>query len=137
MLAYFLGFAIVFSLVIMFISFYVRRVADLGLTDQFRAAESIVNGFIPEKWIAQINRRMALYRLLSILKYEASGKDLALQKIDQLYRYFDRSLFYESPEARQMLLTQIQETRVCWAHMTWQEILTNFDPADRSAVEKK
>jgi hypothetical protein len=137
MLAYFLGFAIVFSLVILFISFYVRRIADLALTDQFRAAEHIANGHMPEKWIVQINRRLTHKRLLPIPQPEASGTDLVLHKIDQLVRFFDKSPFFENAEAHQMLLAQLRETREHWAAMTWQEIMSEYGAIARSTANQE
>ena len=107
----------------------------MGLTNQFRAAESIANGQIPDQWIGQINRRLIIDRLLAFLKRESLGKDLALMKLDQLYRTFERSPFFESPEARQMLLAQIQKTREDWDNLTWQEILARFGKRDDSDAQ--
>lgn len=69
---YLLIVVIAFALVVFSITVYTRRVADSALTDQFRAAESITNGCFPEKWLKQINRQLAIQRLLPILKPEAS-----------------------------------------------------------------
>ena len=123
-----------FTLVIVIIVTFMRRVADLLITDQFRAAESISDRRFPQKWALQINRRLERKGVISFLQRGASGTDLALQKIDQLYRYFERSSFFEGPAARQMLLAQIQETRVCWAKKTWQEILVAYSVEEHSSI---
>jgi hypothetical protein len=117
-----LVFVIAFVLVIIFIAVYTRRVADLALTDQFRAAESITNGNFPKKWYMQINRCLALKRVIPALTPEASGTGQALQKIDRLIRFFEKSPFLENAEARELLLNQLKETRQRWSKMTWEEI---------------
>ena len=106
----------------MFIAVYIRRVADLALTDQFRAAESITNGSFPKKWHRQINHCLTLKHVIPGLAPEASGTGQALQKLDRLIRFFEKSPFYENAEARELLLTQLKETRQRWAKMTWEEI---------------
>jgi glutamine synthetase adenylyltransferase len=113
---------IAFALITIFIAAYTRRVADAALTDPFRAAESITNGKFPEKWVAQINRRLALKRLMPALMPEVSGTGQALQKIDRLIRFFEKSPFFENKEARELLLSRLKETRQRWEQMTWEEI---------------
>lgn len=108
---------VTFALIITFIMIYTRRVVDAVLTDPFRAAESITDGKFPEKWVMQINRR-----LVPGLQPKTSGTELALQKIDKLIRFFEKSPFYENAEARELLLTQLKETRQRWVQMTWEEI---------------
>jgi len=120
--SYLLIVVIAFALVVFFIMVYTRRVADSALTDQFRAAESITNGGFPEKWLRQINRQLAIQRLLPILKPEASGTGQSLSKIDRLIRFFEKSPFFENAEARQLLLAQLKEVRQRWENMTWEEI---------------
>ena len=117
-----LVFVIAFVLVIIFIVVYTRRVADLALTDLFLAAESITNGNFPKKWHRQINRSLRLKRVIPALTPEPSGTGQALQKIDRLIRFFEKSPFFENAEARELLLTQLKENRQRWANMTWEEI---------------
>ena len=113
---------ILFALVVLFIAAYTRAVADAALTDPFRAAESITSGMFPQKWSVQIERRLALKRLMPGIIPEVSGASQALQKIDRLIRYFDQSPFFETAEARELLLTMLKETRQRWLTMTWEEI---------------
>lgn len=117
-----LFFVITFALVTTVIIFYTRWVANSALTDQFRAAESITNGAFPEKWSKQINQRLAYKHLLPVFQPETSGRRQALQKIDRLIRFFEKSLFFENAEARELLLTQLKEVRQRWENMTWEEI---------------
>jgi hypothetical protein len=128
---------IAFALVATFIIIYLRRVADLAITDQFRAAESITNGRFPKKWYPEINRRLVLKRVLPSFLFEASGTEQALQKIDRLIRFFEKSPFFESAEARELLLTQLEETRQCWANSTWEETGKEFGPEAYPTVENK
>lgn len=123
--SFLLFFVIAFALVTTFIIFYTRWVADSALTDQFRAAESITNGAFPEKWSKQINQRLAYKHLFPALQPETSGTRQALQKIDRLIRFFERSPFFENAEAREQLLAQLKEVRQRWEDMTWEEIEKN------------
>jgi hypothetical protein len=111
--------AAAFAIVVGLIIVYVRRVAGVALTDEFRAAETIVDGRLPSKWAAQINRRLALTRLL---RRNVTGTELALDKIDKLVRFYAKSPFFEDERARKLLLARLQETRERWAKMTWEEL---------------
>jgi transcription termination factor Rho len=117
-----LSLGVAFAIIAGLLAVYMRRVADIALTDQFRAAESITNGNFPKKWDMQINRRLALKRVIPALTAEASGTEQALQKIDRLIRFFEKSPFFENAETRELLITHLMETRQRWAKMTWEEI---------------
>ncbi len=117
---------IAFALVAAFIAFYIRRVADLAITDQFRAAESIANGKFPEKWYVQINRRLARNRIFLPFIPETIGMEQALQNIDRLTRFFEKSPFFENAQARELLLSQLREARQRWVAMTWEDISTEY-----------
>jgi hypothetical protein len=119
LVAFALSIAAAFAIIVGFLTVYVRRVAGVALTDQFRAAETIVNGRLPIKWVAQINRRLASPRFL---RRDVTGTELALDKIDKLARFYEKSPFFEDEQARELLLTQLQETRECLAKMTWEEL---------------
>jgi hypothetical protein len=110
----------IFAIIVIFLSVYMRRVADVALTEQFRAAESIVSGHIPDRWVVQINRRLTVNKLMPIFQHNRSGTELALRRIDKLIRFFESSPFFESEEARELLLSQLQETRKRWSNMTWE-----------------
>jgi hypothetical protein len=109
-----------------FLVVYTRRVADVALTDQFRAGEMIVNGRIPDQWVVQINRRLASPRFL---RRDVSGTELALDKIDKLVRFYEKSPFFENEETRDLLLNQLQETRERWAKMTWEKLVSEYNTA--------
>ena len=121
-----LAVVIAFALVAIFIAFYTRRVTDLAITDQFRAAESITNGHLPEKWLEQINRRSATQRLFLVRKPEVSGTGQVLAKIDRLIQFFEKSPFFENVEARDLLLSQLKETHQRWSAMTWEQIESEY-----------
>jgi hypothetical protein len=91
----------------------------VAITDQFRAAETILDGRVPDKWVAQINRRLTR----RAKRRDVTGIELALDKLDKLYRFFENSPFYENAEARDLLLKQLQETRGRWEKMTWDELV--------------
>jgi len=126
-----LFFALAFALIARLLAAYMRRVADLTLTDQFRAAETIVNGRIPGKWVVQINRRLAIKDRMPLFRPHVSGTELALAKIDKLYRFYENSPFYENAEARELLLTELRETRGRWAKMTWEELVSEHNGGAR------
>jgi hypothetical protein len=113
---------IAFALVAAFIAFYIRRVADLAITDQFRAAELICDGKFPGKWYDQINQRLARDRLLPDFIIKTSGTELALMKIDRLKRFFEKSPFFENAEARELLLEKLRDAREHWLYMSWEDI---------------
>jgi hypothetical protein len=115
--------AAVFAITVGFLIVYTRRVADVALTGQFRAGETIVNGRIPDRWVAQINRRLTSLRFL---RRVASGTELALDKIDKLYRFYEKSPFFENERTRDLLLEQLRETRERWAKMTWEELVSEY-----------
>jgi len=111
-----------------------RRVADVALTDQFRAAETIVNGRVPNQWVLQIKRRIAWGSRLPLFRRGVSGIELALAKIDNLYRFYENSPFYGNAEARELLLTELRETRERWAKMTWEELVSEHNGGARPAI---
>lgn len=123
--------AAAFAIIVGLIAVYTRRVADLALTDQFRAAEAIVNGRIPDQWVVQINRRIAWRGVIRLLGRDVRGRELALAKIDKLLRFYQNSAFFENAEARKLLLTELRETRGRWAQMTWEELVSEHDGGAR------
>lgn len=123
--------AVAFTVVTLLLTLYMRRVADVALTDQFRAAETIVNGRIPDKWVLQIKRRIAWESRLPFFRRSVSGTELLLAKIDELYRFYENSPFYENAEARELLLTELRETRGGWAKMTWEELVSEHNGGAR------
>jgi hypothetical protein len=118
----FLFWIVAFIIIAILITKYMRWVTNIALSDYFREAETIVDGGIPDKWIVQINRRLAINWLTSIFRREPSGTDLVMLKIDRLIRFFENSQFFESDDARELLLSQLQETRERWSIMSWEEI---------------
>ena len=129
-----LFFALAFALIARLLAAYMRRVADLTLTDQFRAAETIVNGRVPDKWVVQINRRLAIGDKMSLFRRDVSGTELALAKIDKLYRFYENNPFFETAEARELLLTELRETRGRWAKMTWEELVSEHNGGARPDI---
>jgi hypothetical protein len=122
-----LAFVLVVSLIIVF----TRWVADTALTDPFRAAECITNGSFPENWAKQINRRLALRQVIPAYTARTSGAEQAVQKIDGLIQFFLKSPFFENAETRELLLSQLKETRQRWTQMTWEEIVKE-DASEKS-----
>lgn len=129
-----LGAAVAFAIVIGLLIVYTRRVADVALTDQFRAGEAIVKGRIPSHWVAQIKRRQALRGVLRLFGRDSSADELVIAKMEGLLRFFERSPFFENAEVRALLLTELQETHARWAEMTWDELLSKYGPNVHSDV---
>ena len=119
--------AAAFAIVVGFLIVYTRRVADVALTDQFRAGEAIVEGRVPAQWVTQIKRRQTLRGVWRLFGRDAPADELVLAKIDKLYRFYENSPFYENAEVRELLLTELRETRARWAGMTWEELLLQAD----------
>jgi len=123
--------AVAFAIIVGLLAVYTRRVAEVALTDQFRAGEAIVSGRIPDQWVVQINRRIAWRGVIRLLGRDVPGTGLALAKIDKLLRFYENSSFYENAEARELLLTELRETRGRWAKMTWEELVSEHNGGDR------
>jgi hypothetical protein len=134
LLTFALSVAAVFVIIVGFLIAYVRRVADVALTDQFRAAETIVDGRIPDQWVLQINRRIAWGNRLPLFRRDVSGTELLLAKIDKLYRFYENSPFYENAETRELLLTELRETRERWGKMTWEELVSEHNGGARPDI---
>lgn len=122
---------VTFTVATLLLTLYMRRVADVALTDQFRAAETIVSGRVPDQWVLQINRRIAWGSRLPLCRRGVSGMELLLAKIDKLYRFYERSPFFENEGARELLLTQLRETRERWGKMTWEELVSQHNGGAR------
>jgi|GEM_PF-5383425 hypothetical protein len=118
----FLFWIVAFIILAILVTKYMRWVTNVALSDYFRDAETIIEGGIPDKWVVQIDRRLAFNRLTSIFQREPSGTELALVRIDKLLRFFENSRFFENEEARELLLGQLHETRERWSKMTWDEL---------------
>jgi hypothetical protein len=118
----FLFWIVAFIIIAILITKYMRWVTNVALSDYFREAEIIVEGGIPEKWVVQINRRLAMNWLISIFRQNPTGTELALRKIDKLIRFFKNSQFFEDEDARTLLLSQLQDTHKRWSNMTWEEL---------------
>ena len=118
----FLFWIVAFIIIAILITKYMRWVTNVALSDYFREAETIVEGGIPDKWVVQINRRLAMNWLTSIIRRKPSGTELALLKLDRLIHFFENSQFFESEDARDLLLSQLQLTRDRWAIMSWEEL---------------
>lgn len=122
-------FSIGIAILVLFLANYTRRIGDTALTDNFRAAESIAGGRIPAKWRTQINLQIKRRRMGFAFQSNNSGSDLALKKINQLYMFFENSKFFDTEEARSLLLKTLNETRDRWRSMAWEEILEESDSA--------
>ena len=133
MILYVLFAALAFAAITVFLVAYTRRVANVALTDHFRAGEAIANGHIPNQWVVQIKRRLAWGQRLPFLKRDVSGTDLALEKMDTLYRFFEKSPFFENAAARRLLLGRLREMRERWERMAWHEVVSEYADAGASA----
>jgi len=111
------------AIVVWLVTVYTRQVASAALTDPFRAGEEIVEGRVPAKWVAQVERRQALQRALRLIGRDASAKELILAKFDKLYRFYENSPFFENDSVRELMLAELRETRARWAEMTWQTLM--------------
>ena len=83
------------------------------------------------RWVVQINRRLVAP---GWLRHHAGGTELALAKIDKLVRFYENSPFYETTQARELLLTELQDTRERWAKMTWAELVSEHNGGARPGI---
>ena len=110
------------------IAVYLRRVFDVALTDQFRAAETIYNGRTPPQWVGAISQQLAVRRLLP-WRPTASGAQLAVQRVERLVQFFARGPFFEDEATRARLLADLRQAQTRWAGMTWDQIKAEAAPA--------
>jgi len=115
-------FIMAFAIVAFILSAYTRRIAEVALTEKFRAAETITEGGVPGEWIATIKRRIARKGMMRFLTGEVSGQQLALAKLDKLCYFYEHSPFFQNEDSRRLLLRRLQETREQWAGATWEEL---------------
>lgn len=118
-----LVFAVLIGLIMLIIIAYTRRIGDLTLTDQFRAAESISDGRFPWNWVGQIKNQARLRILATFGRSKITKTDLALRKLDRLHKFFEHSKFFETEEARLILISNLLTVRERWKIMTWDEMI--------------
>ena len=106
-----IGSLLFFLVFVSLLGFYINKIAGVAVTSKFRAAEAIANGTVPEQWVTQINRRVAGKSLARVFARSISPEELLIQKLDNLRRYFETCPFFESPEARTLLLDELDEDR--------------------------
>ena len=122
-LEFLIGSAMFFFVFVSLVGFYTNRVAGMAITNKFKAAEAISNGTVPEQWVKQINRHIARKSIMRRLSVRSTTpEELLNKKLDKLYQYFETCPFFESPETRQLLLDELQETRNFWIDKSWEEI---------------
>ena len=112
----------VFITIMFALIWYTQQVANFAITRHFRDAEEITDGHIPEKWVRQINRQLFRRSLFGFLLKKKTGSDFALEKLEKLALFFERSSFFESEEAQAILLSQLADTRKRWQQMSWDEL---------------
>lgn len=113
---------VILVVIIRFIIAYLRFMTNRAVTQHFKAAEAISEGRVPEQWIQQINNQMNSKLVWWTFIGRKTSIEIALEKIDSLYRFFENSPFFRTSEARDILLIQIQQTRAKWQDMTWDEL---------------
>jgi hypothetical protein len=70
------------------------------------------------------------------MRRDVTGIEMALDKLDKLYRFFENGPFYENAEARGLLLKQLQETRGRWEKMTWEELVSEHNGGARPDINQ-
>ncbi|MEM7537016.1 MAG: hypothetical protein AAF639_32880 [Chloroflexota bacterium] len=110
--------AVMFALI-----WYTQQIANFAITRYFRDAEDITDGRVPKKWVRQINRQLFRRSLYGFFLKKQTGTDLALDRLAKLTLFFENSSFFESEEAREILLEQFADTRKRWQLMSWEQLM--------------
>ena len=88
-----------------------NRAAGSAITRYFKASEHILEtGEPPPEWLATPARR----RLFSAAPRAVIPGDV-LERLDELFRFFEHCSFFEDERAREQLLTQLIAIRETWA----------------------
>lgn len=88
-----------------------NRAAETAVTRYFKASEHILDtGEPPPEWYSPPLRR----RIFSAAPAALSQRQ-ALEKLDELYRFFEHCSFFEDEWAREQLLAQLTAIRERWA----------------------
>ncbi len=101
---------------------YTRRIFKRALTDQFRAAEDLTSGQLPKRWVTEIDRQVALGRRVPFMATRKTGTELLLSRLDKLSEFFQNGPFYDSPDAKHLLLGRLEAVRDRWADLSWDAI---------------
>ena len=124
----------VFLLLIKLIGSLTGRVSERLLTNHFRALEALLEyDKLPTDWVEQL-KKMARggrvrRRFVRQLPWEAAAKPFLIKKIRQLYKFFEGCPFVESPEARALLLEQLEAVTKRWESSELPEILAYYNLA--------
>ena len=133
------GAILLFAIVGFTIFTYLLKKVLLKISDSVRdtvrirheAAEHILdNGRIPVAWAEETTARRR--SLKEAYGGEAAVRDLALKKIGQLIRYFEKAPVFENSATRRMLLDDLAEARNRWEVAEWPEIAPSSPPAEDS-----
>ncbi len=87
-----------------------NRAAHTAVTRYFKASEHILEtGAPPPEWLAPRLRR----RIFSAAPAEATHDEL-LERLDDLFRFFEHCSFFEDDWAREQMLSQLTAIRQRW-----------------------
>ena len=124
----FLAFIALFVLLLRGAVILMGRITGKYVGEKHKGAEIIINtGKLPKNWTYHTEKKIAknLARPNKILKIQKKAKNICLEKLDHLIKYFETSPLVKDEETRKILLDEL--TRVCqtWKEKDWQEIITS------------
>jgi hypothetical protein len=112
---------------------YAARLTEKMATESLRDMDTIVNGqAVPRHWVRAVERRTfgsGLLARLDRVKYgqpadaESQAKARLLLRLDKFARYMERCPFLDDPEARRVILTELQSARTTWQAQSWTDLV--------------
>ena len=115
-----------FLLIIKLIASLTGRVSERMLTNYFRDLEALLtHDKLPDGWVEEL-KKMAHKGHSHHTPWEEPAKDFLLKNIHRLHKYFEECPFVEGPEARALLLEQLEALTRHWETAELSEILAYY-----------
>ena len=98
------------------------RISGKYIGEKHKETETIINtGKPPKNWTSPLEKKIAKLKENSrgpgrILKLEKKAKNICLDKLDRLIKYFERSPLLKDKETRKILLDKLLKV-----HQRWKE----------------
>ena len=127
----FLAFIVCFILLLRGAVILMGRVTGRYVGEKHKEAETIINtGKPPKSWTYRVEKKIAKLKQDSreptrILKIEKKAKNICLEKLDRLIKYFKTSSLVKDEETRKILLDELAKVRQRWKEKDGEEIISS------------
>jgi len=110
------------------------RLSEKFVTTRFKAAESLLEEEkLPQAWLIRIRRtafrgRWARLKPRTLAEMEEDAKEIALQLLEGLTKYFEKCPFLDTPETRLLLIDRLTALAENWRAKDWRDIVQLYAP---------